>query len=141
MTELAKLTNWLKTFPLWNDETMYIDYTAAAPNNAGLFPAGMEEVSRTEDVLGNVTVKNIWRFALYRITQGQQDNTANALWLMQLQSWLQSQSARGLAPTFGDDPKGERIYGEKGRLKETTQTGTAKYLVTLVVEFTKIYHK
>ena len=106
-----------------------------------LFPGGWEEVSRKSDVLGNVTVKNRCRFSLYRVTTGYPDTFAQADWLLQFQSWVQSQSAAGKAPAFGDVPAMERLWAEKGTLKSAKQTGTGKYLVTLVAEFVKIYTK
>lgn len=139
MTDLDKMLQWLQTFPQWNGQKLYVDYTGADPDNCGLFPAGLEEISRREDVLGNVTVRNKYHFALYRVTTGQQEGKENAAWLLALQAWIQAQSAAGLAPVFGDVPAQERIRGEKGRLQQANQTGTGKYLMTITAEFTKIY--
>lgn len=141
MTALEKMTAWLQTFPLWQGETLYVDYVDAVPGNAGLYPEGLEQVSRREDVLGNVTVKNRLHFVLYRVTAGQQDNRENSAWLLELQKWVQEQSAAGLAPSFGDAPHRERICAQKGKLKSASQTGTGTYTVNLTVEFTKQYEK
>ena len=138
MTALEKMVQWLKTFPLWKDD-LYIDDLGAAPSNTGLYPGGLEEVSRREDVLGNVTVVCRLHFLLYRRTARQQDNGENSRWLLQLQDWVQQQSAAGLAPVFGDDPKKERIRAEKGKLQEASQTGTGKYAVSITAEFEKHY--
>ena len=138
MTALEKLVQWLKTFPLWEDD-LHIDDLGAAPSNTGLYPGGLEEVSRREDVLGNVTVVCRLHFLLYRRTARQQDNGENSRWLLQLQDWVQQQSAAGLAPVFGDDPKKERIRAEKGKLQEASQTGTGKYAVSITAEFEKHY--
>ena len=136
MTEIEKMRQWVQTFPGWN-ETLHIDYTGAVPGNTGLFPVGMEEVRRTEDVLGNVTVFCRCRFTLYRVTTGQADNTANAQWLLDFQDWVRQQSALRLAPTFGDEPNRERLRAEKGKLKNASQTGTGVYAVELTAEFVK----
>lgn len=141
MTALEKMTAWLQTFPLWQEESLSVDYVDALPGNAGLYPEGLEQVSRREDVLGNVTVENRLHFVLYRVTAGQQDNRENSQWLLELQSWVQQQSAAGLAPSFGDVPHRERISAQKGKLKAASQTGTGKYAVNLTVEFTKQYEK
>lgn len=141
MTALEKMTTWLQTFPLWQEESLSVDYVDALPGNAGLYPEGLEQVSRREDVLGNVTVENRLHFVLYRVTAGQQDNRENSLWLLELQSWVQQQSAAGLVPSFGDVPHRERISAQKGKLKSASQTGTGKYTVNLTVEFTKQYEK
>ena len=140
MTDLEKVRQWLLGYPAWEEgKLLYIDYTDAVPGNAGLYPNGLEEVSRKTDVLGNVTVQNRYHFALYRVVDGQEDNTENAAWLMAFQKWVQSQSAAGLAPQFGDEPARERIRAEKGKLKEASQTGTGTYVVTLTAEFTNYY--
>lgn len=140
MRDLEKLRQWVMSFPRWEDESLlYIDYTGAVPGNVGLYPAGLEEVSRTEDVLGNVTVLCRYRFSLYRVSSGQEDGTINALWLMDFQNWVRDQSLRGLAPAFGDDPAKEQIRAEKGRLKNGSQTGTGVYCVELTAEFVKVY--
>jgi len=139
MTDLEKLRQWLVTYPKWDEAQLHIDYTDALPGNLGLYPAGLEEVSRREDVLGGITVKNRYHFALYRVAAKQEDNEANALWLLEFQKWVQSQSTAGLAPHFGDEPKQERLRAEKGKLKEASQTGTGIYVVTLTAEFIKYY--
>ena len=139
MTNLTKLRNWLLTFPLWDEGwVLHTDHTEAQPGNSGLFPLGAEELSRREDVLGNVTVQCRYRFYLYRVTQ-QADPQANARWLLELQEWIRQHSATGAAPQFGDDPKQERLRAEKGKLNEVSQTGTGTYIVTLTAEFIKIY--
>ena len=140
MTDIEKLRQWLLTYPAWDaGGLLYIDYTDGVPGNSGLFPAGVEEVSRREDLLGNVTVGYRCRFALYRVTAGGCENGENAQWLLEFQRWVQAQSAAGLAPTFGDDPARERIRAEKGRLDRASQTGTGTYTVTLTADFVKYY--
>ncbi len=139
MTVLEKLRQWLMTFPQWDGNRMEIDYTDGVPGHTGLYPTGLQELRRREDVLGNITADCRYVFSLYRLTHGQQDNEENAQWLLALQDWVQAQSAAGLAPTFGDVPAGERLRAENGRLKSADQTGTAVYAVTLTAEFTKHY--
>ena len=73
------------------------------------------------------------------MTQRQEDHEADARWLMELQQWIQRQSAEGLAPVFGDEPVRERIYARKGRLQKTNTAGTASYCVELTAEFVKHY--
>lgn len=139
MTNLTKMRNWLRSFPLWDDSwELHTDHTDAQPENSGLFPLGAEELSRREDVLGNVTVHCRYRFYLCRVAQ-QADPQANAAFLLELQEWVRQQSATGAAPQFGDEPKQERLRAEKGRLREVSQTGTGTYIVTLTAEFIKIY--
>lgn len=139
MTNLTKMRSWLLTFPGWdNSWVLHTDRTEAEPGNSGLFPLGAEELSRKEDVLGNVTVLCRYRFYLYRVAE-QADPLANAQWLLEFQQWVRQQSATGAAPRFGDDPKQERLRAEKGKLSEISQTGTGTYIVTLTAEFIKKY--
>ena len=138
MTDLEKLISWLQTFPGWEGQ-LQTDYTAASPVNAGLYPMGLEELERKEDVLGNVAARCRYRFTLQRLVTGQADNAEHAQWLLRLQNWVQQQCAARLAPTFGDDPAAEQIRAEKGRLKEASQAGTAVYTVTVTAEFIRRY--
>ena len=140
MTELEKLKQWLLSYPNWDaGQLLYIDYTDAVPGNVGLFPKGLEEIGRSEDILGRKTVTCRLRFALYRVTASREDRAADAAWLLDFQNWVQTQSAFGLAPQFGDVPGRERIRAEKGVLKKADQTGTGTYAVVLTAEFAKIY--
>lgn len=140
MTDLERLRQWLLTYPGWEaGELLLVDYLDAAPVNAGLYPAGLEELSRKTDVLGNMTVRCRYHFTLHRMTASQGDKRAEAEWLLDFQQWVQQESIRGLAPQFGDVPTEERLYAQKGKLKEASQTATATYVVTLTADFTKIY--
>ena len=132
---LDKVMNWLQTFPLW-EGTLRVDYADAMPGNTGLYPRGITELSRREDVLGNVTVRCSWGFALQRAALPGEEN---ARWLMEFQTWVADQNRLGLAPKFGDDPKNERIRAFEGRLHARSQAGSAQYTVMLTAEFTKIY--
>ena len=136
MTDLERLRQWIMTYPDWED-TLTVDFVETGIGKAGLFPLGLEETGRREDVLGNVQVACRYRFALYRRTPGQRGGTVNAQWLLAFQNWVQQQSAAGLAPHFGDVPAMERIQAQKGTLKERAQIGT--YTVTLIADFMKVY--
>lgn len=140
MTDLEKVTSWLKTYPQWTYAgPLQVDYTHAVPGNIGLFPQGVTQLQRREDITGNVVTKNRYHFVLYRVCAGQRDNSAEAQWLMDFQNWVQSQSVAGLAPQFGDVPEEERIWAETGKLRKSRQTGTAMYAVSLFADFTKVY--
>ena len=136
MTDLEKLQQWLLTYPGWKD-TLLVDFTEAEPGNSGLFPNGLEEISRREDVLGNLQIACRYRFMLYRRTAGRADNTANAQWLLDFQNWVQQQSLAGLTPRFGDVPARERLQAQKGTRKEGAQVGM--YAVALIADFMKVY--
>lgn len=136
MENLEKLRAWLRGFPGWEGE-LTVDHTEAEPVSSGLFPLGVEEVSRREDLLGGVTVHCRSRYVLRRVVPGQHDHTAAAAWLLAFEDWVQSQSAAHLAPTFGDEPAREHIRAEKGSLQKADQTST--YAVNLTAEYTKKY--
>lgn len=136
MTEavLDKVTAWLKTCPLWG-ERLTVDYTDGLPGSVGLFPLGVEEISRREDVAGGVSTHCRCVFHLDRVTEGQQNNAENARWLLSFQDWVRQQSLSGNAPKFGNAPARECIRAEKGRLYKASQTGTAIYRVVLTAEY------
>ena len=132
---LEELKRWLQTFPDW-EGVLQLDYAQTVPGNAGLYPKGMTELSRREDVLGNLKVRYSCTFTLKRAAAAVEEN---ARWLLAFQNWVADQDRQGLAPQFGDEPKNERIRAYEGKLDTHTQAGSALYSVQLTVEFTKIY--
>ena len=135
MTDMEKMQQWLRSCPGWEDR-LSVDVTEPAPGNAGLFCEGLEERSRQTDILGNQQILCRYRFTLYRRTGR---DAENAVWLLEFQNWVQTQSALGLAPRFGDIPHLERLQAQKGTLKDRSQTNL--YAVTLTAEFTRIYER
>ena len=132
---LEKMTCWLQPFPKW-EGSIQVDFLEGMPGNNGLCPRGVTELSRREDVLGNVKVRYRWDFLLRRNAVGAEEN---ARWLLEFQSWVMEQDRLGLAPKFGDEPKTEHIRAEEGKLESHAQVGSALYTVQLQAEFTKIY--
>ena len=132
---LEKMKQWLVSFPGW-EEQLHIDYADGVPGNSGLYPRGIREISRREDVLGNVAVRCACVFTLRRSACPGEDN---ARWLLDLQNWVMDQDRMGLAPEFGDDPKTERIRAYEGKLDKSFQTGGGLYTVQLSAEYTKLY--
>ena len=142
MSAIDKIRDWLTTFPDYHKLSDFnVDYTDVVPNNGGIFPSGLVEISRRADIMGNVTVENQYNFGLYYVfSKSPGDDvgaTINADWVMDFQSWVQEQSIRRLAPTFGDDPNTERIQAQNGVLYSADEEGTATYMVQLSVNFTK----
>lgn len=135
MTDIEKMQQWLRSYPGWEDH-LQIDATEPASGNAGLFCDGLEERSRQTDILGNLQIACRYRFTLYRRACR---DAENAVWLLEFQNWVQTQSALGLAPRFGDIPYLERVEAQKGTLKDRGQT--ALYTVTLTADFTRIYER
>ena len=135
MTELEMLTNWLKTYPGW-EGTLAVDVTDYVPGGSGIYPKGLQELSRREDVLGGMKIRYSCTFTLKRAAVAGEEN---ARWLLCFQNWVAEQDMRGLAPKFGDDPKSERLRAFEGKLENHTQVGSSLYTVQLSAEFTKIY--
>lgn len=142
LSDLEKIKNWISTFPGYDILSHFsVDYTDHIPSNGGIFPSGLVEVKRTEDILGNVTVQNQYNFGLYYVFAKDPGDDAGALinadWIMDFQRWIQEQSVQRLAPTFGDAPRLEQIRAQNGVLYAADEEGTATYMVQLSVEFTK----
>lgn len=117
-----------------------VDYYRAAPENGTIAPAGVSEVRRRADILGNVAVEQEVCFGLHFVLlkNSEEDTLAadNAQWLLDLQMWIQEQGLRGLAPVFGED---QSVRAESGTLKEASPEGTAVYFLRLTFHFTKNY--
>lgn len=132
---LENMKVWLQTFPQW-EGNIQVDYLEAVPGNTGLYPKGITEISRREDVLGNVKVRCRSTFLLRKTADGTEEN---ARWLLAFQQWVMEQNRLGLTPKFGDEPKTERLLAADGRLENHAQVGSSLYTVQLQAEFTKIY--
>ena len=132
---LERISEWLRTFPRW-EGTLQIDYAEQVPGNSGLYPRGLTELSRREDVLGNVKTRYSWAFLIRRAALPGEEN---ARWLMDFQTWVAEQDRKGLAPRFGDEPHTERLRAFDGQLHSRGQTGSGLYTVMLTAEFTKNY--
>lgn len=144
MSDLEKVREWIKTYPGSKDiEDYQVDLLDQIPYQNSIAPAGLVEISRREDLIGNVTAENQYNFGLYyafpKDPQNNSGATENATWLMDFQKWVQEQSARGLTPKFGDIPKTERISAQNGTIYGTDEEGTAVYVVQLSANFTKVY--
>jgi hypothetical protein len=144
MNALEKIKAWIGTYPDFAILSAFtVDYTDKVPNNGGVFPNGLVEISRKTDITGNVVVTSQYNFGLYYVFEKAPGDdtgaTINADWLMDFQEWAQAQSVLGLAPTFGDEPETEKISAQNGTLYEAKDEGTALYMVQLSVQFNKKY--
>lgn len=144
MTALQKIREWIATFPQYSELREFsVDYTDATPGNGGIMPGGLTEISRSKDILGNVTVTNQYNFTLYFVFEKAQDDDEgaekNAQFLMDFQNWVQAQSATRKAPVFGDDTRKETMTAQNGALYGTDDEGTALYTVFLSAIFIKKY--
>ncbi len=142
MTALEKITAFVRSYPGADIlQKFRIDYTDQIPANAGVFPSGLVEIDRKTDICGGATVTNQYNFGLYCIFEKAPGDDAgaavNAGWLMDFQEWVQEQSARGLAPVFGDVPRQEKITAQNGVLYSAEDEGLATYMVQIAVQFIK----
>lgn len=144
MTALEKMRGFIESYPSFNILSQFrVDFTDQIPGNGGIFPSGLVEISRKEDVLGDVTITNQYNFGLYyvfaKVPGDDTGATINADWLMDFQEWVQEQSATGQAPVFGDVPKQERIMAQNGALYDADDEGAATYMAQISAQFVKIY--
>lgn len=146
MNALETVRDWLTTFPRFNVLTDFqVDYTDKVPGTGSILPDGLVEVSRRQDIVGNVTVTNQYNFGLYCVFEKAPNDDVgaaeNADWIVDLQEWVQEQSVTGAAPVFGDDPREERITAQNGTLMETNEEGTGVYVVQMSVRFIKKFRE
>lgn len=142
MKALEKIRDWISQYPGHNILSQFqVDYTSALPENGGIFPGGLVENRRTEDILGNVETENQYNFALYYVfTKADGDDAGaavNADWVMDFQEWVQQKSITGDIPQFGD--KTISIKAQNGVMYSNSDEGTAMYAVALSVVFKKKY--
>ncbi len=143
MTALEKLKRFIERYDEYDIlQHFRVDYIDRVPSSGAIYPAGLVEVSRSSDIVGNMMVNNQYNFSIYYCFEkadGDDIGAAiNADWVTGFQEWVQEQSATGQAPVFGDVPHEERISAQNGVLFETDQ-GTATYMVQLSVTFIKKY--
>lgn len=146
MTALEKVREWLKTYPGYKQlKELTVDATDPQPSNGSVAPTGLVEVSRTSDILGNVTVTNQLNFTLYFVFAKAPDDDVgaeeNAQWLMDFQDWVQAQSVTGKAPVFGDDRRMESVKAQNGTLYGADTDGCAVYSVQLSAQYIKRYEE
>ena len=144
MTDLEKIRNWIITYPKIDAALdLRVDYYADKPENSSLAPAGMTELSRKNDIMGNCIVENQYNFALYFVfPKSPEDDigaTENAEWLLDFQDWVQEQSVIRKTPIFGDEPNTESIKAQSGEIIDADPNGIGLYMVLLTINFKKIY--
>lgn len=127
MDFLEKILAWLRGFP--GLESLAVEQVGAKPGNCALFPLGLQELSRKQDVVGNTVTLCCQSFLLRRNGLRQ---AAAAGWLLELQDWVRQQSLAGLAPRFGLDSS---VRAEKGKLAQASQTGIGAYEVKIIFTF------
>lgn len=144
-TPLEKMRGFVAAYPGFDElAAIQVDYTGKIPDSAGLYPSGLQLVSREADVLGNVTCQNQYSYELFCLLEKSPDEddgaTFNAETMLAFQLWVQEQDARRNIPQFGDDPKHERITAQNGEIYAADDEGTALYVVQLTASFVNYYN-
>lgn len=143
--DLTRLREWLVTYPGYDLRgNMMVDWLDKIPGSKSLRPGGLVEVSRAEDILGNVTISNQYNFGLYIAVEkapGDGEGAAyNASWVLDFQRWVQAQSVAHMAPTFGNiDQLQETVKAQNGELYDTNEEGVGLYVIALSVSFKERY--
>lgn len=143
--DLTRLREWLATYPGYDLRgNMMVDWLDKIPGSKSLRPGGLVEVSRAEDILGNVTISNQYNFGLYIAVEkapGDGEGAAyNASWVLDFQRWVQAQSVAHMAPTFGNiDQLQETVKAQNGELYDTNEEGVGLYVIALSVSFKERY--
>jgi len=119
MEILEKLRQFLLGFPGLEGE-LPVDFTQDGPGNSGLFPAGLTEVDRRVDLLGNTQLTYQCLFTLYKRMQPGQDS---AQWLLDFQNWLAEKS--------------NTVQVQKAKTQEVSRLNSGLCTVTLAVCFQK----
>lgn len=138
ITDLQRMKDFIASYPGFDIlGTFNVDYTDQVPSTGAIFPSGLTEIARREDILGNVTLTNQYNFGLYCVfaKDGDMGAQVNADWVMDFQNWAQEQSARGLAPKFGNTGDKETLKAQNGIMYDQADEGTATYMVQLSVQF------
>lgn len=145
MTKIEKMRNFLSKCPYLKDfANGTVDWCGTEPDNFGIMPAGEAIIERTEDILGNVTIRKQYNVSLYAIQCTLDDviRIEACGFLENLTEWIDEQAALGLVPTFGDIPDEEYISAQNGMLFELSDNGmTGRYQIQIQVIFTKQHER
>ncbi|MBQ0165386.1 MAG: hypothetical protein KBS75_09360 [Bacteroidales bacterium] len=143
-TALEKIKAWIATYPDYSDLLQFqVDYTDQVPANGGIFPAGRQVLRRHRDILGDAWTENQLNFALYFVFEKASGDdflaSSNQEWITAFQEWVEEQSIKMLAPTFGDEPFKENITASNGALYDATDEGIGIYMIQLSIQYIKRY--
>lgn len=144
MSAIEKIREWVNSYPgMAKASALNIDYYSQTLDNSSLAPSGLIEVSREEDILGNIIVENQYNFSLdFVFPKSPGDDvgaTDNANWLLDFQEWVQQQSIRRKVPAFGDEPQRETVKAQNGTNSYADIDGVGVYTVHLSINFIKKY--
>ena len=136
MDEIEKITSWILTFPQW-PKSAKLEVDHIDPGGAGLFPLGLQEIRRDEDLLGNQRIVCRWRALLVVSVDEKESGMKSAAFLTDFEKWVYEQNGQGVLPRLGDGYV--YVRAENGQRVKIRQPGLAVYSTELSVEFTKYY--
>lgn len=119
MEILEKLRQFLLGFPGFDGE-LPVDFTQDGQDASGLFPAGLTEVDRHIDLLGNMQVRYECLFTLHHRMQPGQDS---AQWLLEFENWLTERTSA--------------VQIQKAKAQEVSRLNSGLCTVSLAVSFCK----
>lgn len=142
MTALEKVRSWIAAFPGFDIlGSFQVDYTDHVnPGPGSIFPGGLVEIERRRDVVGAETVVNQYNFGIYCVLEKAGGATVNTDWVMEFREWVQTQSMMGQVPSFGDEPRNEKITAQNGSLYDTSE-GVETYMIQLSIQFIKKFEE
>lgn len=140
-TYFEQLLQWLARCPALAGIDLRVDDLPPAAGTGALFPKGVEQTDRWQNLLGQVTARQKMQLVLrlnLPFVPGDAELTAQtARRLLELQTWVAEQSAVGLAPQLGNaDPAQETLTAGAARLEQANDEGSAVYTVTLTAHYT-----
>ena len=130
MEQLKAMKELLLSFPQWGEQTLEVD-TCARIEGCGLFPLGLQVLSRRQDVQGNTRLRLRQSFLLRRVCYNTREAAA---WLMTLQQWLLDRPVKPLEAVFGENLQ---LWAELGKQVSSKQPGTGIYEVKIHAQYEK----
>lgn len=135
-----QLLQWLDRCPALAGVALRVDDLPPAAGTGALFPKGVEQTDRWQNLLGQVTARHKMQLVLrlnLPFVPGDADLTARtARRLLELQAWVAEQSAAGFAPRLGNaDPAQETLTAGAAQLEQANDEGCAVYAVTLTAHY------
>jgi len=135
------LLTWLGACPALSGVTLQVDYLPPAAGCGALFPRGIQQRERRQNVLGETVSRLRMELALrlnLAFIPGDGALAAQtAQRLLALQNWASEQSAAGLAPKFGNtETDRETLRAGAAQLEGASDEGSAVYTVTFTADYT-----
>ena len=127
-TYFEQLLQWLARCPALTGIDLRVDDLPPAAGTGALFPKGVEQTDRWQNLLG---------LNLPFVPGDANLSAQTARRLLELQAWVAEQSAAGFAPQLGNaDPVQETLTAGAARLEQANDEGSAVYTVTLTAHYT-----